>query len=52
VTNTRPWTGRRLHFIGVGGCGMSGLALVAHQLGATVTGSDTTDGIFLASLLG
>jgi UDP-N-acetylmuramate--alanine ligase len=35
-----PWTGRRLHFIGIGGAGMSGLALVAQSLGASVTGSD------------
>jgi UDP-N-acetylmuramate--alanine ligase len=35
-----PWSGRRLHFVGMGGAGMSGLALVAHELGATVTGSD------------
>jgi UDP-N-acetylmuramate--alanine ligase len=35
-----PWAGRRLHFIGIGGAGMSGLALVAQALGATVTGSD------------
>jgi UDP-N-acetylmuramate--alanine ligase len=35
-----PWTGRRLHFVGMGGAGMSGLALVAHALGAQVTGSD------------
>jgi UDP-N-acetylmuramate--alanine ligase len=34
------WAGRRLHFVGMGGAGMSGLALVAHQLGADVTGSD------------
>ncbi len=34
------WGGRRLHFIGIGGAGMSGLALVCHQLGASVTGSD------------
>jgi UDP-N-acetylmuramate--alanine ligase len=34
------WAGRRLHFIGIGGAGMSGLALVAHALGASVTGSD------------
>jgi UDP-N-acetylmuramate--alanine ligase len=32
--------GRKLHFIAIGGAGMSGLALVAHGLGATVTGSD------------
>lgn len=31
---------RRLHFVGIGGAGMSGLALIAHQLGASVTGSD------------
>jgi UDP-N-acetylmuramate--alanine ligase len=36
----RPWTGRRLHFVGIGGAGMSGLALVARELGAQVTGSD------------
>jgi UDP-N-acetylmuramate--alanine ligase len=35
-----PWAGRRLHFVGIGGAGMSGLALVARQLGAEVTGSD------------
>ena len=34
------WSGRRLHFIGIGGAGMSGLALVARALGAAVTGSD------------
>jgi UDP-N-acetylmuramate--alanine ligase len=33
-------TGRRLHFVGIGGAGMSGLALVAQQLGAEVSGSD------------
>jgi UDP-N-acetylmuramate--alanine ligase len=32
--------GRELHFIGIGGAGMSGLALVARALGASVTGSD------------
>jgi UDP-N-acetylmuramate--alanine ligase len=35
-----PFAGRSLHFIGIGGAGMSGLALVAHALGARVTGSD------------
>jgi len=41
--SSRPWSGRRLHFIGVGGAGMSGLALVAHALGAEVTGSDQSE---------
>jgi len=31
------WSGRRLHFIGIGGAGMSGLALVCARLGATVS---------------
>src|ERR671922_1904266 len=35
-----PWAGRRLHFVGIGGAGMSGLAIVARALGAEVTGSD------------
>jgi UDP-N-acetylmuramate--alanine ligase len=34
------WAGRRLHFVGIGGAGMSGLALVARELGAEVSGSD------------
>ncbi len=34
------WSFRRLHFVGIGGAGMSGLALVANALGAQVTGSD------------
>jgi UDP-N-acetylmuramate--alanine ligase len=37
------WSSRRLHFVGVGGAGMSGLALVAGALGAQVTGSDRAD---------
>jgi UDP-N-acetylmuramate--alanine ligase len=37
---SQDWSGRRLHFVGIGGAGMSGLALVAQALGASVTGSD------------
>jgi len=36
----RPWSGRRLHFIGLGGAGMSGYALAASALGAQISGSD------------
>ncbi|MHC4947244.1 MAG: UDP-N-acetylmuramate--L-alanine ligase [Planctomycetota bacterium] len=32
--------GRRIHFVGVGGCGMSGLARLLGTLGARCTGSD------------
>ncbi len=37
------WSTRRLHFVGAGGAGMSGLALVARALGAQVSGSDRAD---------
>lgn len=43
----RSWHGRRLHFVGLGGAGMSGLALVARALGADVTGSDQADSVYL-----
>jgi UDP-N-acetylmuramate--alanine ligase len=44
------WAGRRLHFIGIGGAGMSGLALVARALGASVTGSDRAESSYLERL--
>ena len=31
---------KRIHFVGVGGAGMSGIAEVLHNLGYTITGSD------------
>jgi UDP-N-acetylmuramate--alanine ligase len=45
-----PWAGRRLHFIGIGGAGMSGLALVARRLGAEVSGSDRSDSPYCEGL--
>jgi len=55
-----PFGGRRLHFVGVGGAGMSGYARVAHELGASVSGSDSVaspqlerlaaDGVLSASI--
>ena len=41
---------RKLHFIAIGGAGMSGLALVCHRLGARVSGSDRTESSYLARL--
>ena len=38
--------GRELHFIAIGGAGMSGLALVCDQLGAKVTGSDRAESTY------
>ena len=40
VHDDPSWVDRRLHFVGIGGAGMSGLALIAVALGASVTGSD------------
>jgi UDP-N-acetylmuramate--alanine ligase len=44
------FAGRSLHFIGIGGAGMSGLALVAHALGARVTGSDQAESSYCERL--
>ncbi len=44
------WSGRRLHFVGIGGAGMSGLALIAHELGADVTGSDRAESAYTKRL--
>jgi UDP-N-acetylmuramate--alanine ligase len=44
------WAGRRLHFIGIGGAGMSGLALVARALDASVTGSDRAESSYAERL--
>jgi UDP-N-acetylmuramate--alanine ligase len=50
MSDERPWAGRRLHLIGLGGAGMSGYARVATQLGAAVSGSDRADSPGLAAL--
>ncbi len=44
------WSGRKLHFIAIGGAGMSGLALVCHRLGARVSGSDRAQSSYLERL--
>ncbi len=44
------WPRRRLHFIGIGGAGMSGLALVAARLGASVSGSDRAESTYTERL--
>ena len=43
---TSDWireSSRRVHFVGIGGAGMSGIAEVLHNLGYKVTGSDKAD---------
>jgi UDP-N-acetylmuramate--alanine ligase len=50
VSDARPWAGRRLHFVGVGGAGMSAYARAARALGAEVSGSDEASGPYLERL--
>jgi UDP-N-acetylmuramate--alanine ligase len=44
------WSSRRLHFVGIGGAGMSGLALLAQALGAQVSGSDGAESAYIERL--
>jgi UDP-N-acetylmuramate--alanine ligase len=44
------WVERRLHFVGIGGAGMSGLALVCRRLGARVSGSDRAESSYMERL--
>ncbi|MFZ9668483.1 MAG: UDP-N-acetylmuramate--L-alanine ligase [Solirubrobacterales bacterium] len=46
------WTDRKIHFVGAGGAGMSGLALAVLELGASVTGSDRDRSSYLERLEG
>ena len=41
---------RRIHFVGIGGAGMGGIAEVLHNLGFTVTGSDIQEGAVVRRL--
>ena len=43
---------RRVHFVGIGGAGMGGIAEVLHTLGLEVTGSDCAAGAMTAHLRG
>ncbi len=41
---------RNVHFIGIGGIGMSAIAEILHRKGFTVTGSDIADNIIIRRL--
>ncbi|MCX5662187.1 MAG: UDP-N-acetylmuramate--L-alanine ligase [Planctomycetota bacterium] len=43
-------TGQRVHFVGIGGCGMSGLARIARRAGAVCSGSDQNAGSAIDAL--
>ena len=42
---------RKIHFIGIGGSGMSGIASVLHDIGYEVSGSDINNSSNLESLI-
>lgn len=48
----QSFTGKKYHFIGIGGIGNSGLAKLLMKHGASVSGSDMTDGAVLQELAG
>jgi UDP-N-acetylmuramate--alanine ligase len=50
AVSERPWSGRTMHFVGVGGAGMSAYARVAHELGARVSGADRASSPYLERL--
>ena len=39
---------KKIHFVGIGGAGMSGIAEILHNLGYAVSGSDQSDSADLA----
>ena len=43
---------KRIHFVGVGGAGMSGIAEILHNLGYAVSGSDLADSASTRRLAG
>jgi UDP-N-acetylmuramate--alanine ligase len=49
-SGAKDLAGRRVHFIGIGGCGMSGLARLAQHLGASCSGSDLNPSSTVQSL--
>lgn len=49
-TPTQRFAGKRIHLIGIGGCGMRGLAEILSTKGAILSGSDRVDGSGLQRL--
>jgi len=50
MTNISDYKDQRIHFIGIGGCSMSGLAQILDNLGYTVSGSDQKQSAFTNTL--
>jgi UDP-N-acetylmuramate--alanine ligase len=54
-TSAADWisaSSRRVHFVGIGGAGMSGIAEVLHNLGYAVSGSDKNESLVTRHLKG
>jgi len=51
VTNLSKFINGKIHFIGIGGCSMSGLALILKNIGYHVSGSDLNESVFTKKLL-
>ena len=49
-TNLDQWIGKKIHFIGIAGAGMSGLARIALSHGISVSGSDSKDSSVVLAL--
>ena len=54
MNENRNWleSVQRIHFVGIGGSGMSPLAEILHAKGYTLTGSDNNESDNLTRLLG
>ncbi|MEM1354218.1 MAG: UDP-N-acetylmuramate--L-alanine ligase [Planctomycetota bacterium] len=50
TTTPLALAGQRLHFVGIGGCGMSGLARMAAKQGAACTGTDLSESATVQTL--
>lgn len=50
-SNALNLSNKYVHFVGIGGCGMSGLSRIVQSLGAICTGSDMTDSQVIADLI-
>ena len=50
MINLQQYKGRRVHFIGIGGCSMSGLAVILKNLGYYPQGSDISESVFTQKL--
>ena len=49
-TTLDQWLGKRIHFIGIAGAGMSGLARIALSHGLSISGSDSKDSYVVLAL--